>query len=202
MDPGKPPEMLRLIGNLQETQIKAVWPVWAGLLNGSRALSCCARGRSGEMAAKCEASVTVMELPSKRVLSIDLPSEEGGDMITMEEFMSLVTDKLSGGLDLSYLIMGRRIYYSDHSRPVHFFLLDGSPCFAYTVAHQNTVVPQRAVNPIGPRKEIYVYTLTGEKKLINVPLGVPIVDVKFKTQDIEGRSAEADICRHADGRWS
>ena len=96
-------------------------------------------------------------------------------MITMEEFMSLVTDKLSGGLDLSYLIMGRRIYYNnDHSRPVHFFLLDGSPCFAYTV------------DPKMLTKLIRVLTLTGKTFRFDVPLNTSVADVKNLIQDKEG----------------
>ena len=132
------------------------------------------------MAAKCEASVSVMELPSKRLLSIDLPSEEGGDIITMAEFMSLVRDKLSGGLALSHLIMDRRIKHNDYDRPLHFFLLDGSPCFAYTVARRRTVIPEEQDVPI------FIKGLSGRIFTILVPLSASILDVKILIQDIDG----------------
>ena len=131
------------------------------------------------MAAKCEASVTVMELPSKRLLSIDLPSEEGGDMITMKEFISLIKDKLSGGLALSHLIMGnRRISDSDYERPIHFFLLDASPCFAYTELEG----PRSRVTREREDILLFIKGLDGKTVMIFVPLSASISDVKILIQ--------------------
>ena len=118
-------------------------------------------------------SVTVMELLSKRLLSIDLPREEG-DMINMKQFSSLVKNKLSGGLDLSRLTVGRFMGDGDHDKPLHFFLLDSSPCFAYTSVPQSTVEAGEL---------IYVKGIKGKLCPIRVPLSTSISDVKKLMQD-------------------
>ena len=95
-------------------------------------------------------------------------------MITMEEFTSLVRDKLSG--ELAHLRMGnRRISGSDLTRPVHFFLLDSFPCFAYTMVSEEAGT-----------KQIHVKTLTGKSLSLDVPLSASVSDVKTMVQDKEG----------------
>ena len=92
------------------------------------------------MAAATSAQVCVMELPSKKLLHISLPSEEGGDMITMERFFSLMEQQLSKTVGsscwVSLMVGDRRIdFASDSSRPVHFFLLDDFPWYVRTSQH-------------------------------------------------------------------
>ena len=129
-------------------------------------------------------SVTVVELPSKRLLTIDLPREEG-DMITMKEFSSLVKNMLPRGLDLSRLTVGRSVRGGDHDKPLHFFLLDGSPLFAYTSVPQSTVdVPQSIPQSIAfPGVQIFVKGISGEMHAIRVPLSASISDVKARMQN-------------------
>ena len=77
--------------------------------------------------------VCVMELPSKKLLHISLPSEEGGDMITMERFVSLMEQQLSNTVSWASLMVGDRCIDIDldGSRSVHFFLLDDFPWYVH-----------------------------------------------------------------------
>ena len=80
------------------------------------------------------AALSVLELPSKRLLNIPLPSEEG-DMITMEKFLSILSKNCKD--IFKYLMVGdRRINKEkDGSRPVRFFLLDNCPWYVHTFRH-------------------------------------------------------------------
>ena len=80
------------------------------------------------------ASVSVLELPSKKIHLILLPSEEGGDMITMEKFMSILAGELGRDVSSVSLMIGDRHVdkVSDDDRTVHYFLLDSSPWYVHT----------------------------------------------------------------------
>ena len=73
----------------------------------------------------------------------------------------------------------------DHDKPLHFFLLDGSPCFAYTMVSRSTVnVPQRVPQSIAfPGEQIFVKGISGGTHAIRVPLSTSISDVKELIQD-------------------
>lgn len=118
---------------------------------------------------KHKMSVSVLEMPSKRFLTINLPSEEGGDTMTMECFFSLMEAQLTNGMIWMKLLVGDRpVSKSDDAmRPVRFFLLDHCPWFVYTVD----------LNPI----KIQVKSLTGK----TVPFSLRRIDtVQFLKERI------------------
>ena len=98
-------------------------------------------------------SLTVMELPSKGLLTIDLPREKG-DLVTMEEFMPLLEAKLPSDVRLDSIMVGDRTIspYSplrETARSVRFFLLDSCPWYAHTKP-KPTPVPEKLVSLSGP----------------------------------------------------
>ena len=78
-------------------------------------------------------TLTVMVLPSKDLLTIELPREKG-DLVTVEEFISLLEAKLPSNVRLERIMVGdRRIYpLSNAFRFLHFFLLDNCPWYVHT----------------------------------------------------------------------
>ena len=127
------------------------------------------------MAAKPTAEVSVMELPSKQLHSISLPSEEGGDMVTMKRFWSLMEETLSKDVICVRLMVGdRRISrLKDASRSVHFFLLDNSPWYVHTVDSKG--YPER----------LYIKTLTGKTLTISSPKKFKtILDIKLQIHNV------------------
>ena len=78
-----------------------------------------------------EQDVCVMELPAKRTHIIKLPKEDGGDMITMKAFLSLVGGRV---VNWDFLRVGSECFteFSEATRSVHFYLLDNCPWCVYT----------------------------------------------------------------------
>lgn len=55
------------------------------------------------------AAVNVLELPSKQLLTIPLPSEKGGDDITMEKFILFLMEYVSKPIIESLMVGDRRL---------------------------------------------------------------------------------------------
>ena len=79
-----------------------------------------------------EKSISVMVISSQQIYTIDLPSEKGGDMITIKEFIPKIEEQLS--ISCSKLMVGKRRVdlTPDVDRSVHFFLLLNSLWHVHT----------------------------------------------------------------------
>ena len=126
-----------------------------------------------------------MVLPSKKLLHISLPSEEGGDMITMERFVSLMEQQLPVWADL--MVGDRHINIAlDGARPVHFFLLDDFPWYVH-------------ISPIV--KALFVKSPGGKTYQVRRWNGfTTVLDVMMELVTKEGVSLE-DIWMVHDGKY-
>ena len=122
------------------------------------------------------AALSVLELPSKRLLNIPLPSEEGGDMITMERFVSILRGNISKPA-IKHLMVGDRCIETnrdrlnkDRLRSVRFFLLDNSPWYVHT----------------WEPKLIFVRIPTGKVASVDVEACENVLDVKKFISQCEG----------------
>lgn len=124
-----------------------------------------------------------MELPSKRLLSIPLLNEEGGDMITMKQFMSLIKKRLSK--KVKFLMVGdRRIcMHEDSSRSVHYFLLDNCPWYVHTSA-------ELSAEPQLHSRYVFISGLKGERFTVNLDACETVSEVKEQIEDHCGITAQ------------